>query len=175
MPKTKPVPVGQLRSAETYSISVGVTLRSRGDCILEAPPERALVASPRHTFADLALAIDDAFGRWELGRRRTFTLGDGTRVGDVVDGGRDGVVLDYRRIRLQRLQGGERFHYSVDDGERWTHECLLIGAIDPGEVVPDHPGHPVVYESVGRVPVRGRTSGTDRAPSDARLGLSERS
>lgn len=175
MPKTKPVPVGQLRSAETYSISVGVTLRSRGDCILEAPPERALVASPRHTFADLALAIDDAFGRWELGRRRTFILGDGTRVGDVAAGGRGGVVLDYRRIRLQRLEGAERFDYSVDDGERWTHGCLLIGAIDPDEVVPDHPGHPVVYESVGRVPVRGRTSGTDRAPSDARLGLSERS
>lgn len=157
MPKTKPVPTGQLRSAETYWISVGVTLRSRGDRILEVPPERALVASPRHTFADLALAIDDAFGRWELGRRRTFTLGDGTRVGDVVAEGRRGVVLDYRRIRLQRLEGGEHFDYSVDDGERWTHECLLIGAIDPDEVVPDHPGHPVVYQSVGRVPVSGKS------------------
>jgi hypothetical protein len=154
MAKTKPVSAGHLRSSGTYWISIGVTLRSGGDQLLQAPPERALVASPRHTFADLALAIDDAFGRWELGRRREFTLESGTRVGEVLVDRRGGEVLDYRRIRLQRLAGEERFGYSVDDGETWTHECRLIGAIDPDEVVPDRPGHPVVYQSVGRIPVR---------------------
>lgn len=156
MPKTKPVPAEQLRSPESYWISVGVTLLSRGDCLLQAPPERALVASPRHTFADLALAIDDAFGRWELGRLRCFLLEDGSRVGDVMPGRRPGDVLDYRRIRLQHLEGGARFRYSVDDGECWTHQCLLLGAVEWDEVVPDHPGHPVVYQSIGRAPLPSR-------------------
>jgi hypothetical protein len=157
MAKTKPVPAGHLRSAEPYWISVGVTLRSGGGRFFDAPPERALVASPRHTFADLALAIDDAFGRWELGHRREFVLEDGTRVGEVSAPGRGlAGMLDYRRIRLQRLEGGERFDYTVDDGERWTHECLLVGPLDPDEVGPDRPGHPVVYQSAGRGPDLGR-------------------
>lgn len=153
MAKTKLVPAGHLRSAGTYWISVGVTLRSEGDQVLRDPPERALVASPRHTFADLALAIDDAFGRWELGQSREFVLEDGTRVGEVsAFGRRQAAMLDYRRIRLQRLEGGQRFGYTVDDGRRWVHECLLVGPLDPGEVVADRPGHPVVYQSAGRVP-----------------------
>lgn len=70
---------------------------------------------PHHTFADLALAIDDAFGRWELGRRREFTFADGSQVGEAGADRRRGEMLDYRRIRLQRLEGGERFGYRVDD------------------------------------------------------------
>jgi len=159
MAKTKLVPAGQLRSAGTYWISVGVMLRSGGDRVLQAPLERALVASPRHTFADLALAIDDAFGRWELGHRREFVLEDGTRVGEVsAPERRLAGMLDYRRIRLQRLEGGERFDYTVDDGEHWIHECLLVGPLDPDEVAPDRPGHPVVYQSAGRVPVLRTTT-----------------
>jgi hypothetical protein len=111
------------------------------------------VACPHHTFADLALAIDDAFGRWELGRRREFTFADGSRVGEAVADRRRGEMLDYRRVRLQRLEGGESFGYQVDDGETWTHECRLVGTIEPDEVAPDRPNHPVVYQSVGRVPV----------------------
>ena len=163
MAKTKLVPAEDLRSAGTYWLSVGVTLRSGGDGALDTPPERALVASPRHTFADLALAIDDAFGRWELGRRRQFTLEDGTRVGEIsARERRRPDVLDYRRIRLQCLENGERFGYTVEDGRRWTHECLLVGPLDPDEVVPDRPGHPVVYQSAGRVPVVGETSAIER-------------
>lgn len=152
MAKTKLFPPGQVRSADTYWISVAVTLHVGEVPNLAASPERALVASPRHTFADLALAIDEAFGRWELGRLREFTLEDGTRVGDVTprEGGRG--VLDYRRVRLQRLEGGERFDYTVDDGRRWSHGCLLVGPIDADEVVPDRPGHPVVYQAVERAP-----------------------
>jgi hypothetical protein len=155
MAKTKLVPADHLRSPGTFCLSIGVTLRSRGDQLLAAPPDRALVASPRHTFADLALAIDDAFGRWELGGRRVFVLADGTRIGEGMADRRRGELFDYRRVRLQHLEGGERFVYTMDDGETWTHECLLVGAIDPDEVVPDRPGHPVVYQSVGRVPVLG--------------------
>lgn len=128
-----------------------VTLVAADDQVLEAAPERALVASPWHTFADLALAIDDAFGRWELGSRRRFGLADGTEIGEVAGRRRTG-ELDYRRTRLQRLDGSEPFTYTVDDGTRWRHRCVLAGAIDADDVVPDRPGHPVVYQSVGRVP-----------------------
>lgn len=152
MAKSKRVPAEHLRSTGTYWVSIGVTLRSRGDQLLHTPPERALVASPRHTFADLALAIDDAFGRRELGRLREFVLEDGTRVVEVMGDSRRGEVLDYRRIRLQRLEGGASFTYSVDHGESWTHACVLVGPIDHDEVAPDRPGHPVVYQSVGRIP-----------------------
>jgi hypothetical protein len=160
MAKSKRVPAEHVRSTGTYWISIGVTLRSRGDQLLHAPPERALVASPRHTFADLALAIDDAFGRWELGGLREFVLEDGTRVGEVVGDRRRGEVLDYRRVRLQRLEGGASFTYTVEDGESWTHACVLVGPIDHDEVVPDRPGHPVVYQSVGRMPALTSVNGT---------------
>ncbi|HWH34289.1 MAG TPA: hypothetical protein VNT56_03120 [Acidimicrobiales bacterium] len=151
MAKTKPSPRDRRPAPESAWISVVVTLVAADDQVLEAAPERALVASPWHTFADLALAIDDAFGRWELGSRRRFGLADGTEIGEVAGRRRTG-ELDYRRTRLQRLDGSEPFTYTVDDGTRWRHRCVLAGAIDADDVVPDRPGHPVVYQSVGRVP-----------------------
>lgn len=151
MTKTRSVPQQRLAEAETPWISVGVTLVGVDDQIIEAGPERAMVASSWHTFADLALAIDDAFGRWELGCRRRFILADGTTVGEAIAGRRRREELDYRRSRLDRLEGDERFVYTVDDGISWRHECLLVGAIDADEVLADRPGHPVVYQSVGRV------------------------
>lgn len=130
----------------TLCLSIGVSLREGPGRSLDHPPERTLAASPRHTFADLAIAIDEAFGRWELGERREFTLGDGTRVGEVI-GASAPRLVDYRRARLHRLEGGERFSYTFDCGDRWSHDCVLIGSIDPSEVLADRPGHPVVYQS----------------------------
>ncbi len=130
----------------TLCLSIAVTLRKGGGGV-EAPAERALAASPRHTFADLAIAIDEAFGRWELGHRRMFTLADGTRVGEVTDaspGARR--MVDYRRARLHQLQGGERFTYAfLHSGDQWLHDCVLIGSIDPDDVLGDRPGHPVCF------------------------------
>ncbi len=154
MQKTKPFPADRLRPSEVRCLSIGVTLRnSTGAAPTSLPlPERVLIASPRHTFADLALAIDEAFGRWELGRGREFRFEDGSRAGESTDRSRRRDLVDDRRARLYRLREGERFAYLADTGERWEHECLVVGWIDPDEVLLDRPSHPVVYQAVGRDP-----------------------
>lgn len=40
-----------------------------------------LAASRSHTFAQLAIAIDDAFARWDRAHLHQFNLADGIRVG----------------------------------------------------------------------------------------------
>ncbi len=153
MQKTKPSPADRLRPSELQCLAIGVTLEACTGRVPSLPlPERVLIASPRHTFADLALAIDEAFGRWELARGREFCFEDGSRAGEAGDGARRRGLVDDRRARLHRLREGEHFSYLADTGERWEHECLVVGWIDPDEVLLDRPSHPVVYQSVGRNP-----------------------
>ncbi len=152
MQKSSLFPADRLRAPELRCLSIGVTLQSRGGVALHPPPERVLIAAPRHTFADLALAIDEAFGRWELGRGRTFSFEDGTRTGEAVGGGRHREVLDDCRCRLYRLEEDERFVYVAHTHERWVHDCFVVGWLDPDEVLLDRPSHPVVYQSIGRSP-----------------------
>ena len=152
MTKTRFMASERFRPSDALRLSIGVTLRSVSGQMLEPAPQRSLVASPRHTFADLALSIDEAFGRWELGHLREFSLEDGVRVGDVVDTARAGQRLDYRSVRLQRLRGGERFRYTFEFDDRWAHDCMLIGTIDPVDVLAEHAGHPIVYQSMAPRP-----------------------
>ncbi|MDP8954648.1 MAG: plasmid pRiA4b ORF-3 family protein [Actinomycetota bacterium] len=163
MQKTKPLQANRLPLPEMRCLSIGVTLRACTGRALPLPrPERVLIASPRHTFADLALAIDEAFGRWELGSGREYSFEDGSRAGEAVDGSRRRDLVDDRRARLYRLREGERFVYLADTGERWEHECVVVGWIDPDEVLLDGPSHPVVYQARGRNPAvvaGGRTTG----------------
>lgn len=159
MPRTKSFPAPRLHPPQVRCLSIGVTLRRRDGAELRPAPERVMVAFPRHTFADLALAVDEAFGRWELGRAREFVFEDGFRVGEAAEPRRRGEVVDDRRCRLLRLQEGERFSYVAQTTERWDHECLVVGWIDPAEVLLDRPGHPVAYQSVGRSPRGASASG----------------
>lgn len=147
MAKTRMAAGDRIHANGEPRLCIGVTLRTVGDEVVEPRLERSLLAAPRHTFADLALAIDEAFCRWDLGQRRVFVFEDGTRVGDFVGSDR-GRRLDYRRTRLQRLCGGERFGYVVVSPEPCIHECMLLGPIDPTELGADQPGHPVVYQSL---------------------------
>jgi len=62
-------------------------------------PGRTFVAARTHSFEQLAKAIDDAFGRWDLSHLHEFTLADGTAVGtpdDEFDD--DRVILDLRTV-----------------------------------------------------------------------------
>ena len=62
-------------------LAIRVTLLAgRGDT-LWPPPGRDFVVGPRHTFADLAKAIDDAFARWDRAHLSQFTLAADTRKG----------------------------------------------------------------------------------------------
>ncbi len=151
MLKSKATVADRFHPPELRCLSIGVTLRSCGGQAVPGPgPERVMIASPRHTFADLALAIDEAFGRWELARRREFRFADGSRAGEASDGRHRRNLVDDRRARLHRLQEGERFTYVADTGQCWGHECLVMGWIHPEEVLLDGPSHPVVYQAVRR-------------------------
>ena len=46
-------------------LSSKVELLSGPDIVLEPPAGRVMIVSPRHTLAELAEAIDLAFGRWD--------------------------------------------------------------------------------------------------------------
>ncbi len=43
-------------------------------------PDWIFAAARSHTFAQLATAIDDAFGRWDRAHLMQFELADGTRL-----------------------------------------------------------------------------------------------
>lgn len=58
-------------------------LSGRGiDC--KPAPGRIFLVGPRHSFEDLAEAIDDAFARWDLSHLHSFELGDGRRIGITI-------------------------------------------------------------------------------------------
>ncbi|MEU7176393.1 hypothetical protein ABZ949_33515 [Micromonospora tulbaghiae] len=95
-------------------------------------PGRIFTTHRKHTFAQLAEAIDIAFGRWDLAHLRMFVLADGVemswspwRDGPAFPGTRDG-----RCSRLDELTVGTVFAYVFDLGEDWTHLCT-VGPLMP--------------------------------------------
>lgn len=89
-------------------------------------PGRTFIASRSHTFEQLAQAIDDAFGRWDLAHLHEFTLADGTVLGEPDpewDDERE--VVDARATKLGRLALGEQFAYVFDLGDYWAHLCTV--------------------------------------------------
>ncbi len=106
-------------------------------------PGRVLVARPDMTFRMLAEAIDQAFARWGPPRPHTFTLEDGTRITQDVDG----------RERLTRLALGERFAYEQGAGADWSHLCTVDTAgTDPLEILTTSPDRPTVIDGWGTLP-----------------------
>ena len=90
-------------------------------------PGRVFTASPRHTFAQFAEAVDVAFGRWDLDHLRMFVLPDGVEVS--WSAWRDGPAFpdtrDGRYARLDLLTPGTAFAYVFDLGADWTHLCTV--------------------------------------------------
>ncbi|MEV0726575.1 hypothetical protein AB0I37_27820 [Micromonospora purpureochromogenes] len=114
-------------------------------------PGRVFAASSAHTFADLAEAIDVAFGRWDLGHLRMFVL-----PGEVElswSAWRDGPAfpgtLDGRSRRLDLLRPGDSFAYLFDLGEDWTHLCTVHPA---GDSCPTPPQAPRLLRGWGCLP-----------------------
>jgi hypothetical protein len=119
-------------------------------------PGRIFAAARRHTFADLAVAIDDAFARWDRAHLHEFRLADGTRL-TTPYGEKDedelGPSLDDRRTRLSRLAPGEQFLYTFDLGDDWTHLCTVgPERIDPYEALGFGPDVPLAYWGWGAMP-----------------------
>jgi hypothetical protein len=119
-------------------------------------PGRILAAARRHTFAELATAIDDAFARWDRAHLHEFRLADGARLTTPYgeeDEDELGPSLDDRRTRLSRLGPGEQFLYTFDLGDDWTHLCTVgPERIDPCEALGIEPGVPLSYWGWGAMP-----------------------
>ncbi len=140
-------------------------------------PGRIFAAARRHTFADLATAIDDAFARWDRAHLHEFHLADGTRLTTPYgeeDEDELGPSLDDRQTRLSRLGPGEQFLYTFDLGDDWAHLCTVgPERIDPDEALGFEPDVPLAYWGWGAMPDQyGRRwdgdDGEDRMPRNPR-------
>ena len=134
-------------------------------------PGRIFAAARTHTFADLAVAIDDSFARWDRAHLHQFNLADGTRIARP-DWEDEPHGLDGRQIKLSRLAPGEQFAYEFDFGDSWTHLCTVADArIDPLEQLGVTPARPLPYWGWGDIPDQyGRRwdedDGESRPPRD---------
>ncbi len=147
-------------------------------------PGRVFAVGPRHTFWDLAGAINDAFARWDRSHLSLFTLADGRLITDEGTGAElaDSSIgpitappLNIETTKVARtVELGEEFQFTFDLGDDWIHRCEVATIkIDPEEALGLVPGTPLPYWGWGSIPDQygRRWSGDDgespapRAPS----------
>jgi hypothetical protein len=167
--KRRPNPQGSARRTESWLI-VRVVLAGHSGEALHDPPGRDLLVSTRHSFKDLASAIDTAFARWDRGHLHEFSLSDGRRIGmaDADEFGADGELDEaIETLATAGLKDGDTFEYVFDLGDSWEHDCTVLrtnvdlrtalGAV-PRDIVPAF-GWGAVPDQYGRI-------GPDRDESD---------
>ena len=118
-------------------------------------PGRVFAVGRKHTFEQLATAIDVSFGRWDLSHLWQFELPGHIYVApehpDWESGESDTVLAS--TSRLSRLVAGDEFVYEFDLGDSWLHICRVAeGRIDPSEVLGDVPDEPTAYDGWGILP-----------------------
>jgi hypothetical protein len=101
-------------------------------------PGRDLLINDRHTFEDIARAIDRAFARWDLSHLHEFGLLDGRRI--AMEDANESAEMSGEQPLDERLQTlttvglgvGETFQYLFDFGDGWEHGCTLLREdVDP--------------------------------------------
>ena len=104
-------------------IVIRVELVSGRGTTFTPPPGRDLLVLNHHSFRQLALAIDLAFGRWDLAHLHAFTLpGRVRRLGFAFEADYD--EDDDSKVRPGRLlKLDDRFSYEFDYGDGWIHDC----------------------------------------------------
>src|SRR5450830_1447391 len=136
-------------------LSIRVDLVEGGGHDLWPRPGRIFAAARTHTFGQLAVAIDDAFARWDRSHLYQFYLADGRQVSDPRwrDEDDDDGLLDGRKLTLGHLKAGEQFVYEFDFGDSWLHLCTVAARrIDPTEQVGIIPTTPLPYWGWGVMP-----------------------
>lgn len=137
-------------------MTIRVVLTGREGTPLPLPAGRVLLANTDHTFADLAEAIDTAFGRWDLTPLHEFEVGERYLISDLDSAGdSEGGAEQSDRVRLGdiELRPGARMRYTFDLGERWLHECDIEAAgANPIDLYGEEPEIPVPIFGWGAVP-----------------------
>jgi hypothetical protein len=130
-----------------------------------------MIVGPRHTFADLAVAVDQAFARWDLSHLHLFRLHDGRFLG-AASPEWDLDVLDETSLTVASTVGvGERFDYVFDLGDDWRHSCEVEGAdVDPIDAYGLVPRTPVPIWGWGWIPDQyGRRESEDDGQEEWQL------
>lgn len=157
-------------------MTIRVVLADGQGIELDPAPGRIMLAHARHTFAELAEAIDAAFGRWDPTPDHEFDV-EGRQVISDPDLlpllGPDAVAEDSEAVTLSEagVRLGSRFTYLFDREQRWIHACLVEEVeLDPFALVEEEPDYPVPVFGWGDVPDQyGRIEEDDEAylPEDA--------
>ena len=142
-----------IRVARTW-LSLTVELVEGGGYRYWPRPGRVFALARSHTFAELATAIDVAFGRWDLAHAWRFELPRGFSVVPATAQGLGAEATSLpESSRLSRLALGDAFVYELGDRSPWVHVCR-VGAtrIDPLEELGDSPPEPTAYDGWGVLP-----------------------
>lgn len=138
-------------------MTIRVVLVGREGAPLPLPAGRVLLAHGDHTFADLAEAVDTAFGRWDLTPLHEFRVPGRYLISDLDNAEEsDDVVVeqsDEVALRDVGLEPGSILRYVFDLGERWVHRCDVesIG-VDPVDLYGEEPEFPVPIFGWGPIP-----------------------
>lgn len=132
-------------------------------------PGRIFLASPRHTFAHLADAIDSAFSRWDRAHLHQFFLDNGQVIGFPDD--EDDPLeeqLNGGQTMLAHLESGAPFVYEFDFGDSWLHLCQREPEpADPEDLLGVTPTAPTAYWGWGTIPDQyGRRWADDDSTGD---------
>jgi len=121
---------------------------------IHPPPGRDFLVSSGHSLLELAVAIDSAFARWDLGHLHLFRLAGGAKY--VLGGGEDGDDAQSTastRLGLLGLTPGTEFEYVFDLGDEWLHRCEVRAVdVDPEVEFGDEPAGPVPLFGWGAIP-----------------------
>lgn len=122
-----------------------------------------MIVGPRHTFADLADAVDQAFARWDLSHLHMFELPDGRFLGAVSPEWDQDMLDETSFIVASTVGVGETFEYVFDLGDDWRHSCEVEAAdVDPIDACGLVPRTPVPIWGWGWIPDQyGRRSSED--------------
>ena len=125
-------------------------------------PGRVFAVGPAHSFLDLADAVNDAFGRWDMAHLSVFTLGDGRVITDPETGAEMASSVGGPLAQPLELQGtkvvatvkpGDEFQYVFDLGDAWTHRCVVDRErVDPMEELGARPRKPLASWGWGTLP-----------------------
>ena len=146
--------VRQGRSLSRWLI-LRVVLRGQSGEELTEPPGRDLLVSTRHTFAEIAVAIDRAFARWDVSHLHEFVLSDGRRIVAADRDGLDDGDLDETVETLASidLTLGGSFEYVFDLGAGLEHRCTVRrDPVDPLEEAGSVPTQIVPMFGWGTIP-----------------------